>query len=770
MGNQKLVIIGNGMAGVRCAEEIIKNDPNAFDIDIIGSEPHGNYNRIMLSAVLQGGTKMDDILINGLDWYEENQITLHAGETVTKINRKKKEVSTDQKKTIAYDRLIIATGSNPFMIPFPGSDKEGVMAFRTMEDCEQMVEAAKNYDKAVVIGGGLLGLEAAKGLLHLGMKVDVVHLGDYLMERQLDCKAAKLLQAELEKQGMNFLLEKQTERFIGQKRVKAIAFKDGTQTRADLVVMAVGVRPNIELAKDCGLEINRAIVVNDFMQTSDPSIYAVGECVEHRGVVYGLVKPLYEQGKVLAKHICDVGTRGYQGTILSTQLKISGVDVFSVGQFVDDATTKSMNVLDELEGIYKKVVFRDKIAIGAVLFGDTREGPKLMEMISNQERADVVKEAIFQVTTKSAEEHLATMPLSETICTCNNVSKGTIIEAVQNQGCATVDDIKKCTKASGSCGGCKPLVTDLLSYIQSDEFDEAIEEKTFCSCTTLTENEVVEQIQVQHLTTIKDVKRELGWQASGCSTCSAALDYYLGIIFADGISSNVADQRVGATKQFDGNYTITPSLSGGMVSAETLKELSNLIDTYKINRVALTQNQRISLIGIKEQDVETILDKLGIEKRASEHWVHNVRTCIGETNCHCDRYSVLELAEQLDELLEYAYTPEHLFLAASGCIHDGANSKQTDIGLIKINRGWEIYISGTLLCVSEGDVSVSDTVIALVQYYRQTANYLESIKQWMDRIGIIHLREVLFEYDLRIELLEGFHKNSQHHLKKLELS
>ncbi len=451
MGNQKLLIIGNGMAGVRCVEEILKHS-NDFEITIIGREPHGNYNRIMLSSVLQGGTKMNDIMINDMNWYRENNIHLYTGETVIKINRLKRVVETDSGREIPYDKMIIATGSTPFMIPLPGVDLEGVMAFRTIEDCEKMVASAKSYKKATVIGGGLLGLEAAKGLLHLGMEVDVIHLGSYIMERQLDKKAAKLLQEELERQGMNFLLEKQTARLLGRNRVKWIEFKDGTSVRTDLVVMAVGVRPNIALAQDAGLEMNRAIIVNDYMQTNDPNIYAVGECVEHRGFVYGLVKPLYEQGVVLAKHLCNQPTRGYQGTVLSTQLKISGVDVFSVGQFHDRDDTNNLLLLDESERVYKKVVFKDDVVVGAVLYGDTKDGSALMKMIQKGENRKKVKELI--INSQKKEDHFKEMAMSQAICNCNNVSKGNIIEAVQKKGCSTVEEIKTCTKATGSCGGC----------------------------------------------------------------------------------------------------------------------------------------------------------------------------------------------------------------------------------------------------------------------------------------------------------------------------
>jgi nitrite reductase (NADH) large subunit len=507
---QKLVVIGNGMAGVRCVEEILKHNAQAFDISIIGSEPHLNYNRILLSSVLQGEASIEDITINGQDWYEENRIKLFSGETAIKIDSHKKEIVTDHNRTIPYDKLIIATGSLPFVLPIPGIEKEGVINFRTIEDCKHIIETSKQNKKAVVIGGGVLGLEAARGLLNLGVDVKVIHNTDYLMQRQLDETASRMLQVKLEQQGIEFLLGKVTKEVTGVSRVEEIHFTDGSSIEADFVVLAVGVIPNIELAKNSGILTNRAIVVNDYMQTNHSDIYAVGECVEHNGVVYGLVKPLYEQGQVLAKHICGLAEQGYKGSTLSTSLKVPGIDLFSVGEFGDDESTKSLTMLNEMDDVYKKIVFRGDIIVGAVLFGETTDQSKLLDMIIKRKHvSDEEKLNLLQSTDKSASL-VKSMKLSEIICNCNGVSKGAIIEAVQQKGLTTVDQVKQCTKASGSCGGCKPLVTDLLAYIQSDECEEVIQQKSLCDCTTLTEDEVVVQIQQRHLSSLHDVLAQLG--------------------------------------------------------------------------------------------------------------------------------------------------------------------------------------------------------------------------------------------------------------------
>ena len=483
MEKKKLVLVGNGMAGVKTIEEILKLSKESFEITIFGSEPHPNYNRILLSKVLQGDTDVKDITLNDLDWYAQNNIQLYTSETVIKVDSKRKVVVTDLGRIEPFDELIIASGSLPFILPIPGTEKKGVTAFRDIKDTEVMLESSKNYKKAAVIGGGLLGLEAARGLLNLGMDVSVIHLSSYLMERQLDPQAGKLLQRELEKQGMKFLLEKQTQEIIGDDRVEGLRFSDGTVLDADLVVMAVGIKPNIELAKETGIAVNRGIVVNDFLQTSIPNIYSVGECAEHNGTVYGLVAPLYEQGRVLAKHICELETMGYQGSVLSTQLKVSGVEVFSAGDLMEGEGKEAIKVFDGNDSIYKKIVIQDNRIVGAVLFGDSRDGNRLFSMI--QKQADVsstTKVSLLQPLNDDFGGSLvASMSEEEIICGCNGVSKGAIIQAIQNKGCSSIDEIKACTSASRSCGGCKPLVAEVLKLTLGSEFDCTVQKEAICS-------------------------------------------------------------------------------------------------------------------------------------------------------------------------------------------------------------------------------------------------------------------------------------------------
>jgi nitrite reductase (NADH) large subunit len=770
MGKKRLVLVGNGMAGVRCIEEILKLDPLGFEITIFGSEPHVNYNRILLSSILQGGTSFGDITLHDREWYERHHINLYTGETVIEIDKHLQVVKTDQHRSVSYDQLIIATGSVPFSLPIPGADKQGVVTFRTIEDCQRMLESSQKNKSAVVIGGGVLGLEAAKGLLNLGMNVSVVHIGSYLMERQLDETAARMLQKELESQGMNFLLEKETKEIIGGFRAKGVTFNDGTEVEANLIVMAAGVRPNVQLAKNTGIETNRAILVNDYMETSVPNIYAVGECVEHRGMVYGLVQPLYEQGKALAKRICGIDGQGYEGSVLSTQLKISGIDLFSVGVIHDkDSSNQSIKIYDEVERVYKKVVFQDQRIIGAVLFGDTKERTKLQDMIlKHQDVSDLEKVSLFPKA-KDDDFSIASIPASKIICNCNNVTKGTIQEAIQREGLTSVEEIKRCTKASSSCGGCKPLVAGLLSYIQNHEGEEVLEEKScLCSCTTLNDDEVVQEVQRQGLTTIQEVMEVLDWKNSeGCPICRPAINYYLGMINPEYDSKQQAlfiNEKMNAVIQSDGNYTLIPQMYGGITSPEQLRKIAQTAEKYHINDVAITSDQRIHLLGVKKEDLPAVWAELNMPLSSPlANGVQNIKTCIGEHICSCDKKPSIELAVSLEKQLEFLTTPYRIKMGISSCLHNGAGSTTKDVGVIGVDRGWEIYIggssgrhvrSGELLCVAATTEEAMELISGFVQYYRETANYLERTWEWVERVGLVHVREVLFDEELRQQLLE----------------
>lgn len=769
MGKKQLVLVGNGMAGVRAIEEILSVAKDEFQITIFGAEPHPNYNRILLSKVLQGDTDIKDITLNDWDWYEENNIQLYTNETVIKVDTENKTVITDADRIQPYDELILATGSVPFILPIPGADKKGVTAFRDIKDTDTMLAASKQYKKAAVIGGGLLGLEAARGLLNLGMDVSVIHLAPFLMERQLDATAGRLLQNELEKQGMTFLLEKQTEEIVGDDRVEGLRFKDGTSIEADLVVMAVGIRPNTTLGAESGIPVNRGIIVNDYMQTKIPHIYAVGECAEHRGIAYGLVAPLYEQAKVLAKHMCGIETKPYEGSVLSTQLKVSGVEVFSAGDFNESEEKKAIKVFDEQDGIYKKIVLRGNQIVGAVLFGDSSEGNRLFSMI--QKEADISetsKISILQPLSQEAGTSItAAMSDDEIICGCNGVSKGAIIQAIQEKGCSSTDEIKACTGASRSCGGCKPLVEEILQHTLGSDFDASAQKEAICGCTTLSRDEVVEEIKAKGLSHTREVMNVLGWKTpEGCSKCRPALNYYLGMInptkYEDDRTSRFVNERMHANIQKDGTYSVVPRMYGGVTNSTDLRKIADVVDKYEIPLVKMTGGQRIDLIGVKKEDLPKVWEDLDMPSGyAYGKTLRTVKTCVGEQFCRFGTQDSMALGIALEKKFEGLNTPHKVKMAVSACPRNCAESGIKDLGVVGIDGGWELYVGGNggthlragdLLMKVKTNEEVLEYAGAYLQYYRETANYLERTSAWLERVGLSHVQSVLNDPEKRQEL------------------
>ncbi|WP_255570362.1 nitrite reductase large subunit NirB [Cohnella sp. CFH 77786] len=768
MGKLKLVLIGNGMAGVRCIEEILALAEGRFEITIFGGEPHPNYNRIMLSKVLQGDTTVDDITINDWQWYKDRNITLYAGDPVVGIDTAKRRVMSAQGREVEYDRLILATGSLPFMLPLPGADKPGVTAFRDINDCNRIVEASKSYKKAVVIGGGLLGLEAARGLLNLGMEVHVVHLFHHLMERQLTPTSAAMLRNELEKQGMRFLLSKQTEKILGKKRVQGLQFTDGSKVEADLVVIAVGVRPNVKLAAESGIETNRAIVVNDYMETSVPGVYAVGECAEHRGMVYGLVAPLYEQGKVLAKHICGIETEGYPGSILYSQLKVSGVEVFSAGEIRDAEITTSIKSIDGIRNTYKKIAIRDNKIVGAVLYGDSSEGNKLLGYI--KQKADV---SVLQQETAGGgadEAYAESLSPNATVCSCNGVTKGAILDAVREKGCETVEDVRACTRASGTCGGCKPLVSAMVQLALRSKEAPAAPKETVCGCTSHSHDELRAAVRAGGYATAREAMSALGWgKADGCDICRPALRYYVGQARS---AAGAAAAAPGASLLADGTYAVAPRMYGGVTSAEQLRRIADAVDKYGIPMVKLTGGAHLDLLGIDAAHVDALAADLGLPSAAQQasaygRSVASVATCQGIGYDPSALRDSVRLGASLERALEGLQMPAPVSVAVSASPLHRAGTLAKDLGIAGTPGGWEIYVGGSsgtklrqgeLLCMEPSEEKVLEISAAFLQWYREEAKFGETTAQWVERIGITQLREGLFQHPFRAEMMERMDK------------
>ncbi|AJY77817.1 nitrite reductase large subunit NirB [Paenibacillus beijingensis] len=705
--NTRLIVIGNGMAGIKVVEEIVNLAPGSFQITVFGAEPYPNYNRIMLSKMVQGNASFDDIVINDWTWYKERGIKLYAGETVARINTTARTVETVSGIKESYDILIIATGSSAFIPPIPGTDKNGVIAFRNVDDCTKMMEASKVYSKAAVIGGGLLGLEAARGLLNLGMETEVVHNAPHLMNRQLDETAARMLQRELEGQGMRFKLSKNTVRITGRSRAQGLQFSDGSRLAADLIVLAVGIRPNVELARSCGIHTNRAIVVDDYMRTNIPGIYAVGECAEHRGTAYGLVAPLYEQGKVLAKVICGVETGPYTGSVPYSQLKVSGVDVFSAGDINDDQAETAVQMYDGIRGTYKKVTMSGGVVSGAILFGDTAEGTSLLGLVKRA--APVSALSAGDSGKNAADEAAASMPDNETVCACNAVSKAAIMCAVLEEGLSTADQVKERTRASGSCGGCRPMVEALVRHTLASGGSVTVRSADpVCDCTGLDHESLKEALLDAGCGTPAEAMSALGWNnEQGCPVCRPAIQYYLETMNHNGCGAAVSE---GGTACAGGE-----SIAGTGADAEG-GEGRNVGVTVRF--------------GVDESIDFAPYNAHAIGKELENSW------------------SRLTLPASVRAVFSSGYP-------AGVLVHD--------IGLTGSPAGWEVYAGGhaehpvkqgQLIGTVETDEEARSLAAACLQLYREGARYDEPVWKWLERAGVLAVRESLLDPAFREELVQ----------------
>ncbi len=765
---QKLVCIGNGMAGMRTVEELLALAPDMYDITVFGAEPHPNYNRILLSPVLAGEQTIKDIVLNDWDWYTQNNITLHAGKKIVKIDRARREVHAQDGTVQGYDRLLMSTGSNPFVLPIPGKDLAGVISYRDIADTEAMIDAAKTHKHAVVIGGGLLGLEAANGLKLRGMDVTVVHIMPWLMERQLDRTAAGLLQQSLEAKGLKFKLEKQTEALIANEsgRVCALKFKGGETIAADLVVMAVGIRPNTALAESCGLHVNRGIVVNDTMQTFDPRVYAVGECVSHRGIAYGLVAPLFEQAKVAANHLAQFGIGRYTGSVTSTKLKVTGVDLFSAGDFMGGDDAEEITLADPIGGVYKKLVIRDDKLVGACLYGDTVDGSWYFKLLRDGKPIGEIRDKLMfgesnlGDTGHQGQNKAAVMADSAEVCGCNGVCKGTIVKAIKDKGLFTLDEVRKHTKASASCGSCTGLVEQILMFTAGGDYSAAPKKKALCGCTEHSHQDVRVAIREQKLLTKEAVFEYLNWRTpNGCATCRPAVNYYListwPKLAKDDPQSRYINERAHANIQKDGTFSVIPRMWGGETTADELRRIANAVDKYKIPTVKVTGGQRIDLLGVKKEDLQNVWKDIGMPSgHAYAKALRTVKTCVGAEWCRFGTQDSTQMGKDLERALWRMYAPHKVKIAVSGCPRNCAEAGIKDVGVIGVDSGWEIYVAGnggiktevaqflTKVATAQEVLEVSG---AFLQLYRLEGWYLERTVHYVNRVGLDYVKKRILE-------------------------
>jgi nitrite reductase (NADH) large subunit len=748
---KKLVVVGNGMAGMACVEQILAHGPG-FQITVFGDETHVNYNRVLLSSVLAGEKTADDIEIHSREWYQTHDIDLRAGVKVIDVDPVARTVTGNDGSLTPYDTLLLATGSSPWLPPIEGLDKDGVFTFRTLDDTRALLDRAGPDTHAVVIGGGLLGLEAARGLQVQGCRVTVVHLMATLMERQLDPDGGRYLMAKMRELGVEVVLGRSTKAVRGGRSVERVEFVGGESLDANLVVVAAGIRPNVELAHKAGVAVKRGIVVNDFMETSSPDVFAVGECVEHRGVCYGLVAPLFEQGKVLAATM--TGHRGptYTGTVQAAKLKIMGVDVFSAGE-VDDEGCEPVRYEDPALGVYKKLTLRDGKLAGVVLVGDVEDSHRYMDWLrSGADLTERRRHLLFPPPATDAGLDVADMPDSATVCGCVGVTKGAIIHAIHERGVNTLSQLKESTRATTGCGSCTSLCEGLLQAVAPDF--EAETTRTICACLPFAEDQLREILRSQRLKAVQDVLEIYG-NGTGCEVCKPALSYMLDMLWCGGHdedrSARFINDRVHANIQKDGTFSVIPRIRGGVTSPDELRRIADVADKYRVPMVKITGSQRIDLLGVKKEDLPKVWADLGMPSgQAYTKGVRMVKTCVGTEFCRFGTQDSTAAGIEMERRFEHLFTPHKVKMATVGCPRNCAEATVKDIGLIGVEGGWQVVVGGAAgKSVRKADllVTVETTAQALeaselfFQYYREHANYLERTYDFVERIGIEKVRK-----------------------------
>ncbi len=771
---KRLVVVGNGMAGIGCLEQVLAYGPH-FHITVFGDETYVNYNRIMLSSVLAGEKSADEIVLNPLEWYRRNAIDLRLGVRVVDVDQRAKTVAGDDGSETPYDTLLLATGSSAWMPPIEGLDKDGVFVFRTLDDTRELLRRSGPGRTAVVIGGGLLGLEAARGLQVQGCDVTVLHLMPTLMERQLDPDGGHYLVGKMEALGIRVLLGRTTIAVLGNGHAEGVALSDGTCLDADIIVVAAGIRPNIDLAVKAGVTVNRGIVVNDYMETSDPDIFAVGECVEHRGVCYGLVAPLYEQGKVLAATI--TGRRGpvYEGTIQASKLKIMGVDVFSAGDW-SEQHAEPIRFEDRACGVYKKLTVRDGKLVGAILVGDVSDSHRYMNWLrSGADLTAQRRHLLFPPPAADAGLDVAEMADSTTVCGCLGVTKGAVIAAIHGQGVNTLSQLKECTRASTGCGSCASLCTDLLRAV-APEFEDEVR-KVICACVPFAEDRLREILRSQKLRSVQEVLEIYG-NGIGCEVCKPALSYMLDMLWCgehdEDRSARFINDRVHANIQRDGTFSVIPRIRGGVTSPDELRRIADVADKYQVPMVKITGSQRIDLLGVRKADLPKVWADLGMPSgQAYTKGVRMVKTCVGTDFCRFGTQDSTSAGIEMERRFEQLFTPHKVKMAAVGCPRNCAEATVKDIGLIGVEGGWQVVVGGAagksvrkadLLTTVETTAQALEASEVFFQYYREHANYLERTYDFVERLGIEKVRKetVYAPEAVRQGLLDRLRKSKAH--------
>jgi len=767
---QRLVVIGNGMAGARTVEEILeRGGADLFAITMFGDEPYGNYNRIMLSNVLAGVEDEAGIFLNDMSWYTENGITLRAGTAITRIDRFARRVYADDGTETPYDKLIIATGSRAFVPPVPGIHRpgrgyhQGVFAFRTLDDTRNMIRYAREHERAVVIGGGLLGLEAARGLQQHLAHVTLLHAAGHLMNAQLDAQAGTILRRSVEKLGIEVITDARTTEILGKNAVTGVKLKDGRSIACDVVVVAAGIRANTDLAATSGLVVERGIVVNDQMRAQDePDIYAVGECVQHRGQTYGLVAPLWDQARVLADQITGADPRAaYHGSRIATKLKVAGVDVASMGVKEPERDDDETIVFAEpRKGVYKNIIIRDDRLIGATLVGDIGKVAFLTQAFDRglalpQERVELM----FDLGAPSAAVSAAELGDDVQVCNCNGVTKHALVEAVHG-GVKTVTGAMDATRAGKGCGSCKGLVAEIVDWAAGGAAAEDPAATWYVPGVPMPKSELMAVIRERQLKSVSSVFATLvpGAEEDAKSKMGLAslLKMMWGADYIDERDARFVNDRVHANIQRDGTFSVVPQIKGGVTTPAQLKRIAEVALKYAVPMVKLTGGQRIDLLGVRKED----LPKVWADLEMPSGWAYGksfrtVKTCVGSDFCRFGVGDSTALGIAIEERYQGIEGPGKMKLAVTGCPRNCAEAYVKDLGVVAIDGGrWEIYIGGAAGAhVRKGDLLVTvgsaAEVITLtgrfLQYYRENANWLERTYAFVPRVGVERIRAIVVD-------------------------
>ena len=769
---RRLVVVGNGMAGIRAVEEILaRGGSESFDVTVFGDEPYGNYNRILLSNVLAGSDDPSEIYLNEVDWYAENGITLRAGVRVVRVDPYARIVHSDDGAATRYDKLILATGSRSFFPPMAGlwaDDKnltDGVFGFRTLDDCVGMITEAAHRTKAVVIGGGLLGLEAARGLQNRGLAVDVVHAGPTLMNAQLDDPAGVILRSSVEGVGIRVHVDKRTTEVTtsDEGRLTGIVFADGTSIDCDMLVVATGIRPNVGLAQRAGLTVERAIVVDDHMRSvDDDDVYVVGECAQHRGQVYGLVAPLWEQAAVLADHLTGANTVAtYHGSRTATKLKVAGVDVASMGlkgpELPDD---EFVQFSEPRRGVYKTIVIRDGKLVGATLVGDVSKVSFLTQAFdSGLPLPDERVSMLFDIGTPAVAVGVSELSDDSQVCNCNGVSKGALVACVRG-GENTVTGVMKATKAGKGCGSCKQLVAQVVEWAAGGAVTEDPAASWYVPGIPYDKPTLMAMIRDLQLHSVSSVFAALApdgrHDAGSKMGLASLLETMWADEFVDERDARFVNDRVHANIQRDGTFSVVPQMKGGVTDSRQLRTIADVADKYDVPLIKLTGGQRIDLLGIKKEDLPAVWADLDMPSGfAYGKSFRTVKTCVGSDFCRFGVGDSTALGIAIEERFQGLASPAKMKLAVTGCPRNCAEALCKDLGVVAVDGGrWEIYVGGAAGAhIRKGDLlaTVDDAaeVVTLtgrfLQYYRESANWLERTYAWVPRVGIEHIRAVVVD-------------------------